>query len=72
MFLTVTDDYLFIMPNIDEDLIDGLCSELRVDAIETTIGGSITTGALLCGNNSGLLTSSQLTASERKNITSET
>ncbi|WP_415488028.1 translation initiation factor IF-6 [Candidatus Hikarchaeum yamanae] len=72
VFLTVTDDYLFIMPNIDEDLIDGLCSELRVDAIETTIGGSITTGALLCGNNSGLLTSSQLTASERKNITSET
>jgi len=71
VFLTATNDYLFARPNLDEALLDSLCSELKVDLVETTIGGSITTGALLCGNNSGLLVSSQITELERKNITSE-
>ncbi len=71
VFLTATDDYLFTRPNLDPALLDSLCSELKVDPIETTIGGSITTGSLLCGNNSGLLASSQLTESERKTIISE-
>jgi translation initiation factor 6 len=59
------------MPNLGGILTEKLCSELGTNLIETTIGGSITTGALMCGNNSGIIVSSHITTSEKEKIISK-
>jgi translation initiation factor 6 len=64
VFARATDEYLLVGTNVEEDLLDALREELSVPAIETTIGGSGTIGALLDGNSNGLVASGRLTDAE--------
>ncbi|PSP71870.1 translation initiation factor IF-6 [Halobacteriales archaeon QS_3_64_16] len=66
VFARATDEYLLVGTNVDEELLEALCEELSVPAIETTIGGSGTIGALLAGNSNGLIASGRLTGAEHE------
>ena len=68
VFARTTDDCLLIRPDLDADLVATLTDTLAVDAIETTVGGSGTVGALATGNENGLLVSSRITDRERDRI----
>ena len=68
VFARATDDCLLIRPDLDADLVATLTDTLAVDAIETTVGGSGTVGALATGNENGLLVSSRITDRERDRI----
>jgi len=68
VFAEVTDDFLFVRHDIDDDLAEAMCAELDVDMIGTTVGGSTAVGALLSGNSNGVIASSRLTDAERETI----
>jgi translation initiation factor 6 len=68
VFSRATDDCLLIRPDIDEDLRADVAAELDVPQIPTTVGGSGTVGALVTGNDHGLLVSSRVTDRERDRI----
>ncbi|MFB6154091.1 MAG: translation initiation factor IF-6 [Halodesulfurarchaeum sp.] len=57
VFARATDGFLAVRPDLDEDLLEGLGSELEVPTVQTTVGGAGTVGALLVGNENGLLVS---------------
>jgi len=71
VFARATDDCLLIRPDLDEDLVATISDSLAVSAIETTVGGSGTVGALATGNENGLLVSSRITDRERERIAGE-
>ncbi len=68
VFARVTDEYLLVRPDLDDELLDSLGDELEVDVVGTTLGGSSTVGALVVGNENGLLVSSRTTDHERERI----
>ncbi|MCU4717187.1 translation initiation factor IF-6 [Halapricum hydrolyticum] len=68
VFARATDDCLLIRPDLDADLIATVTDALDVSAVETTVGGSGTVGALATGNQNGLLVSSRITDRERDRI----
>ncbi|MFB6173060.1 MAG: translation initiation factor IF-6 [Halobacteriales archaeon] len=68
VFAAATDDYLFVRPDLEDDLIAAVADELEATAVPTTVGGSATVGALLTGNGSGLLASGRITDPEREAI----
>ncbi len=68
VFAEATDDFLFVRHDIDDDLVDAMRSELEVEVIGTTVGGSTAVGALLAGNSNGVIASSRLTDEERATI----
>ena len=68
VFARSTDEYLLVRPDIDDDLVADVADELAVDAIQTTVGGSSTVGALSVGNENGLLVSSRISDRERDRI----
>ena len=72
VFARATDEFLLTRPNTDDDLVKALSEELSVPAIETTIGGSGTIGALVAGNGKGLIVSGRLTDDERAYLETET
>lgn len=57
VFARATDGYLVVRPGLEDDVIDDLNEEFDVDVVSTTIGGSATVGALLVGNEHGILVS---------------
>ncbi|RBI63321.1 translation initiation factor IF-6 [halophilic archaeon] len=71
VFARSTDEYLLIRPDLDDGLVADVTDELGVDAVETTVGGSSTVGALATGNENGLLVSSRVTDRERDRIEDE-
>lgn len=60
VFAAVTDGCLLIRPDIDESEREAFADELSVPTVSTTIGGSVTVGALVAGNENGLLVSSRV------------
>ncbi|WP_458208450.1 translation initiation factor IF-6 [Haladaptatus sp. NG-SE-30] len=68
VFARVTDENLLIRPDLDDELVESLGNELGVEVVETTLGGSSTVGALIAGNENGLLVSSRVTDHEREQI----
>jgi len=68
VFAAATDSSLLVRPDADDDIVDVLADELEVPAIETTIGGSSTVGALATGNEHGLLVSSRILGYERDRL----
>jgi translation initiation factor 6 len=57
VFARATDDCLLIRPDVEDDLREAFADELDVPAVTTTVGGSTTVGALVAGNENGLLVS---------------
>lgn len=70
VFAVATDDCLLIRPDVEEDLRTAFTEELGVPSVETTIGGSGTVGALLTGNENGLLVSNRIRETELQRIRS--
>jgi translation initiation factor 6 len=66
VFARATDEYFLVGPNAGDELVESLAEELSVPAIETTIGGSGTVGALLAGNGTGVVASGRLAEAERE------
>lgn len=68
VFGIATDDCLLIRPDVDDDLCSSLAEELDSPAVTTTVGGSGTVGALVTGNENGLLVSNRIRADEFERI----
>ena len=68
VFARVTDEYLLVRPDLDDDLQDAIATELEVSVVETTIGGSATVGALAAGNANGVVVTDRVTQIERDRI----
>lgn len=68
VFARATDEHLLVRPDLEDDLVADVSEELDVEAIETTVGGSSTVGALAVGNENGLLVSNRVTERERERI----
>ena len=68
VFASATDDYLLVRPDADDSLVEELRDELGVPVVPTTVAGSATVGALVTGNENGLLVSSRVTDRERETI----
>jgi translation initiation factor 6 len=72
VFARATDDCVLVRPDAEADVVDTVADELDVPAFPTTVGGSATVGALVAGNENGLLASSRLRADERERIVEAT
>jgi len=68
VFARATDECLLVRPDTDGSVADDCAAELDVPAVETTIGGSGTVGALAVGNENGLLVSNRISERERDRI----
>jgi translation initiation factor 6 len=68
VFTRATDDCLLVRPDAPEDTVEEFAEELEVSALPTTVGGSSTVGALVAGNENGLLVSSRISDRERETI----
>jgi len=68
VFVAATDEYAILRPDLDEDLATGIADELDCEPVRATIGGSVTVGALLVGNDTGLVTSSRIRDHEREHL----
>ncbi|ELY97868.1 translation initiation factor IF-6 [Natrialba asiatica] len=71
VFARATDSCVLVRPDVDDDAVADLTDELEVPAIETTVGGSSTVGALATGNENGLLVSSRVLEYERETLAEE-
>ncbi|ADD05392.1 translation initiation factor aIF-6 [Natrialba magadii ATCC 43099] len=68
VFARATDSCVLVRPDVDDDIVADLTDELAVPAIQTTVGGSSTVGALATGNENGLLVSSRVLEYERERL----
>ncbi|WP_049929065.1 translation initiation factor IF-6 [Halopiger goleimassiliensis] len=68
VFATATDSSVLVRPDVDDDVVADLEAELDASAIQTTVGGSSTVGALATGNENGLLVSSRVLEYERDRL----
>lgn len=68
VYAEASDDFLFVRPDLDDDLVTSFAEELAVEPVETTVGGATTVGALLTATTRGVIASSRLTDFERDRI----
>ncbi|ELZ23097.1 translation initiation factor IF-6 [Haloterrigena salina JCM 13891] len=66
VFARSTDSCVLVRPDVDDDVVADLTDELEVPAVQTTVGGSSTVGALATGNENGLLVSARVLEYERE------
>jgi translation initiation factor 6 len=71
VFARATDSCVLVRPDVDDDVVADLTDELEVPAVQTTVGGSSTVGALATGNENGLLVSSRVLEYERERLDEE-
>ena len=71
VFARATDSCVLVRQDVDDDVVADLSDELEVPAIQTTVGGSSTVGALATGNENGLLVSSRVLEYERDRLEEE-
>ncbi|MXV62878.1 translation initiation factor IF-6 [Natronorubrum sp. JWXQ-INN-674] len=71
VFARATDSCVLVRPDVDDDVIADLTDELEVPAVQTTVGGSSTVGALATGNENGLLVSARVLEYERGRLEDE-
>jgi translation initiation factor 6 len=71
VFARATDDVLLVRPDIDESLLSDFEAELEVPSVQTTIAGSGTVGALVAGNENGLLVTERVRDRERDGIVTQ-
>jgi translation initiation factor 6 len=72
VFSRATDNCLLVRRDADADLVESFADELEVPAVQTTVGGSATVGALATGNANGILVSSRATDREIDRIADAT
>ena len=57
VFAAATDGFVFVRPDLEEATVADLEAEFEVPLVQTTVGGASTVGALLVGNENGVLVS---------------
>ncbi len=72
VFLAVTEEYVFIRPDVEEELAGVIEEELESVLVGSTIGGSTTVGSLCTGNSSGIVTSGRIMAFEQESLYEDT
>ncbi len=72
VFAHATDEHLVVRPGLDGATVPEMEAELGVEAVETTVGGSGTVGALAAGNGYGTVVSGRATDRETERIATET
>lgn len=72
VFLEATEEFVFIRPDVEEELSGVIEEELESVLVGSTIGGSTTVGSLCTGNSRGLVTSGRITAYEQELLEEET
>ena len=70
VFARATDHVLVVRSDAESDVVDAMSEELGVPAVATTVGGSGTAGALVVGNENGLLVTSRAKEREKEAIES--
>ena len=70
VFARATDHVLVVRSDAESDVVDAMSEELGVPAVATTVGGSGTAGALVVGNENGLLVTSRAKEREKDAIES--
>jgi translation initiation factor 6 len=70
VFARATDHVLVVRSDAESDIVDAMTDELGVPAVATTVGGSGTVGALVTGNENGLLVTSRAKEREKEAIES--
>ena len=68
VFAAATDSCVLIRPDVDDELAAEVEDELEVSVLQTTVGGSSTVGALVTGNENGVLVSSRVLEYERDRL----
>lgn len=68
VFLEATDEYVFLRPDVEEELSVVIEEELNGALVGSTIGGSTTVGSLCTGNSSGIVASGRMTAFEQESL----
>ena len=68
VYARTTGDVLLIDPSVDDDLTATLATELGVEPVATTVGGSGTVGSLAVANDAGVVVSNQATDEELARI----
>jgi len=68
VYVAATDSACFVRPDLDDDLAATIADELGVTLVETMVGEAVTVGALLTGNDHGLLVSGRVTEFERERL----
>ena len=72
VFTRATGDAVLVRPDLSAELVADLEAEFEVPAVETTVGGSGTVGALATGNENGILVSGRATDREKDRIADAT
>lgn len=72
VFARATDGYLVVRPDLEAETVADLESEFEVPVVQTTVGGSATVGALLAGNERGVLVSRRAEDHEIEYLAEET
>jgi translation initiation factor 6 len=57
VFAAATDGAVFVRPDLEAETVDAIEAEFEAPVVQTTVGGSGTVGALLVGNENGVLVS---------------
>jgi translation initiation factor 6 len=70
VFARATDHVLVVRSDAESEVVDAMSEELDVPAVPTTVGGSGTVGALVVGNENGLLVTSRAKEREKEAIES--
>jgi translation initiation factor 6 len=70
VFARATDHVLVVRSDAESDVVDAITEELDVPVVATTVGGSGTVGALVAGNENGLLVTSRAKEREKETIES--
>ncbi|WP_332897608.1 translation initiation factor IF-6 [Haladaptatus sp. CMSO5] len=68
IFARATDDCVVVRPDVEDTLVSDIADELGVDPVQTTVGGSGALGALVTGNENGLLVSSRISEYEYERL----
>lgn len=72
VFARATDEFVLVRPDLTDEVVESISSELAVPAITTTIGGASTVGALAVANDNGIIVSEQILEIERERLEANT
>jgi len=71
IFIRITEDYVFLPPNMKEETVEEIEKDLDVHAVKITVNGLPLLGCLIAGNSNGIIVSPHITEDEFRRIEKE-